>query len=76
MIKLLAERYIYPMPTVEEVVKAGYAASYHEQIKRERDAFIARFDSDPTFRAEAIAEFVKRKREKREKTLRRDGGEE
>lgn len=52
----LAEKYIYRMPTVEEVTKAGYPASYHATVKVERDALIARFDSDPDFRAKVMAE--------------------
>lgn len=51
-----AEDCIYQMPTVAEVVRAGYSESYWGEIKAERDAFIRKFNSDPVFRAEAIAD--------------------
>jgi hypothetical protein len=50
-----AEDYFYPMPTVEEVVAAGYEATYWNDIKREHDELLARFDADPVFRAQVIA---------------------
>jgi hypothetical protein len=43
------------MPTVAEVVARGYPPAYWDKIKAERDEFIAKFNSDPTFKAEAIA---------------------
>ena len=48
-----AEDCIYEMPTDEQVVDAGYVTERWQDIKRERDAFIARFNSDPDFAAKA-----------------------
>jgi hypothetical protein len=49
-----AEDCIYPMPSVEEVVRAGYQATYWDKIKAERDEFIQRFNAEPEFRTAAI----------------------
>ena len=57
-----AENCIYKMPTVAEVVARGYPASYWDKVKAERDELVRRFDADPTFRAEAIAEAKARAR--------------
>jgi len=48
-----AEECVYRMPTVEEVVAAGYPASYWDMVKARRDEFIRRFESDPAFAADA-----------------------
>lgn len=47
---------IYRMPSVEEVVKAGYPVEKHASVARERDEFIQRFNSDPTFAADVRAQ--------------------
>lgn len=52
----VAEDCIYPMPTVDEVTKAGYPASYWNKVKEERDAFIEKFNADPEFAARARAQ--------------------
>ena len=51
-----AEDLIYPMPTLEEVVAAGYPASYLESVAQQRGELIAKFNSDPEFRAQMIIE--------------------
>ena len=47
-----AEDCIYPMPTREEIEARGYTDvdATWQRVKRERDDFIARFNSDPEFR--------------------------
>ncbi len=59
-----AEDYIYPMPTVAEVVAAGYPATYWDAVKRQRDEFIAKFNSDPAFKIKAIAQHARAEAER------------
>ena len=46
----------YPMPTLAEVIGRGFPASKLDEIRAERDELIRRFDTDPVFRAEVIAQ--------------------
>ncbi len=47
---------IFRMPTVAEVEAAGYPAAKWESVKREHDELVHRFNTDPEFRARAIAD--------------------
>lgn len=47
-----AEDCVDVLPTIEEVLLAGYPASHRDMVKRERDAFIRRFNKDPAFAEE------------------------
>jgi hypothetical protein len=63
------------MPTLEEVVKAGYVPEYHASIKKERDEFIARFHSDPIFAEEAKRQWAEREAKRaRDEAERRQRG--
>jgi hypothetical protein len=48
------DHWIYKMPTVGEVVAAGYKAEYHASVAEERAEFVRRFREDPEFRATTI----------------------
>lgn len=48
------EHWIYPMPTVEEVVAAGYRASYHDDVAKQRAEMVQQFRADPERRAAMI----------------------
>lgn len=50
------DHWIYPMPTVEEVVAAGYKPDYHDAVARERAELVRRFHDDPEWRADYIKE--------------------
>lgn len=52
---------IFRMPTMEEVVKAGYPRSRWVEIKREHTEVVRRFQADPEFRARVIAEWKARR---------------
>jgi hypothetical protein len=72
-----AEDFIWPMPTVDEVVARGYPAAYWDTIKAERDRFIEKWNTDPVFRAEAEQRFAAehaamRKRDEDEAAFERD----
>ena len=65
-----AEQCIYPMPTVEEVVRAGYPSSYWDKVKSDRETFIARFNAEPEFAARARIDYARQKREHEERRKR------
>lgn len=48
------DHWIYPMPTVAEVVAAGYASHYHETVARERAELVRRFLEDAGWRESSI----------------------
>lgn len=48
------DHWIYPMPTVAEIVAAGYQADYHEKVTLERAELVKRFREDPEWRAEQV----------------------
>jgi hypothetical protein len=49
------EHWIYPMPTVEEVIAAGYRADFHEAVARDRAELVKQFLGDAEWRADLIA---------------------
>lgn len=51
-----AADYFYPMPTRAEVAGRGLPPEKWDEIKESRDAMIRRFNRDPVFRAEVIAD--------------------
>ena len=50
-----ADDYIWPMPTVEEVVARGYVPEYHKHVAEMRAEEVRRFNEDPEYRAELVA---------------------
>lgn len=42
------------MPTVDEVLAAGYPAEKMQEIQAKRDELVRRFDRDPEFKAEVL----------------------
>lgn len=54
------EDWIWPMPTMENVLKAGYVAEHYDHVKAERETFLKRFAEDEVFRKRAIEDFKSR----------------
>jgi len=53
------------MPTVAEVVAAGYPAEHFTKIKKQRDELVRRFDTDAAFRTEVLADLQRRPHQER-----------
>lgn len=56
-----AEECIFKMPTLAEVVGRGYAASKYDEVKLQHGKLLEQFETDPVFRAEAIADWRERR---------------
>lgn len=66
------EDVIWPMPTVEEVVKRGYPAAYWDKVKADHDELVRRWNADePGFREQMRADRAAREQVDREELARR-----
>lgn len=61
-----AADYIGPMPTMAEVLGRGYPKEKWQEIYERRNDLIARFNSDPVFRAEVKAAHTEHERNLRD----------